>query len=94
MEQVYQITLLPGAQSFACKSTQFVLDAMVQSRSGPIFQCCFGGGCGVCKMRLVSGTVEQVKPMSRAHVSPAEEQDGILLLCCVQPRSHLVITKV
>lgn len=94
MEQVYQITTQGSEKSFSCKSTQFVLDAMIKSRLGPVHHGCYGGGCGVCKMRVVSGSIQIVKPMSRAHISPLEEEQGIVLLCCIQPRSNLVITRV
>jgi ferredoxin len=44
-------------------------------------------------MRVETGAYEKVKPMSRAHVSEADEKEGIVLLCCIQPRDHLTISK-
>jgi hypothetical protein len=32
--------------------------------------------------------------MSAAHVSESDLKQGIVLLCCVQPRSDLVIARV
>jgi hypothetical protein len=32
--------------------------------------------------------------MSAAHVSGADKKEGIVLICCVQPRSDLVIARV
>jgi hypothetical protein len=32
------------------------------------------------------------KPMSAAPVSEKEKKEGVVLLCCVQPRSDLVVT--
>jgi hypothetical protein len=32
--------------------------------------------------------------MSRAHVSKTDLEQGIVLLCCVQPRSDMTIARV
>ena len=47
----------------------------------------------MCKMRVDSGEYRKVKRMSRAHVSAADEDDGIALLCCIQPRSGMVVSQ-
>lgn len=52
---------------------------------------CRGGGCGVCRVHIVSGDYES-KKMSRAHISEADEKKGVVLACRVIPRSDLVIT--
>ena len=69
-----------------------MLAAMLRSRSGRIKQGCFGGGCGVCRMKIAKGEYEKIKRMSRAHVSQADEEAGVVLLCCVQPRGDLEIS--
>lgn len=51
---------------------------------------CRGGGCGVCKVRLAAGEVV-CEPMSRDHVSVAEESLGFLLACRAKPLSDLVL---
>ena len=51
---------------------------------------CRGGGCGVCRVRILSGEYE-TRPMSRAHVSAADEARGYALACCVLPLSDLVV---
>ena len=68
-----------------------VLHAMIRHRRGPVGYGCCGGGCGVCKARIVSGDVNAFKPMSAAHVTGAEKKEGIALLCCIQPRSDIVV---
>jgi ferredoxin len=94
MAKQYQITVKETGKTFTCAEDQAVLRAMFHAGSGPIQHGCCGGGCGVCKMRIVSGKWEPFKPMSRAHVSEAEQKDDIVLLCCVQPRSDLIIALV
>jgi ferredoxin len=51
--------------------------------------CC--GGCGVCRARIISGDFFAFKPMSAAHVTEADKKEGLVLLCCVQPRGDMLI---
>lgn len=90
----YRITVQESGKSFFCTESQFVLDAMRHSGCGPIHHGCCGGGCGVCKMKVAGGRFEMGKRMSRAHISEQEEASGVVLLCCIQPRSDLVLQSV
>jgi ferredoxin len=54
---------------------------------------CRGGGCGVCKIEVVSGTYV-IGKMSRVHVSLEDEARGIVLACQVRPRSDLVVRPI
>jgi ferredoxin len=91
MGQRFTVTVKETGNSFSCDEDQAVLAAMIHSGGGPIKHGCCGGGCGVCRMKIESGKWHAFKSMSRAHVSHADEKDGIVLLCCVQPKSDLVI---
>ena len=88
--EIYSITLPDGA-CFPCRSDENVLEAMRRFGHGPIISGCFGGGCGVCAMRVISGEYVCFKPMSRAHVSVEHEQQGLALLCCIKPLSDLTL---
>jgi ferredoxin len=88
---VFQVTVKDSGQKFFCADNEAVLPAMFRSRNGPVNHGCCGGGCGVCRMRIVSGEWFAFKPMSAAHVDEADRKQGIVLLCCVQPRSDLVV---
>jgi ferredoxin len=88
---VYTVTVAGTGQSFPCAADVPVFDAMVRAR-GPVSHGCGGGGCGACRMRVVSGEYEQFKRMSRAHVTAeAQAERGEALLCCIYPRSDLVV---
>ena len=78
-------------ERFPCRADENVLLAMRRANAGPIRCGCFGGGCGACRMRVRSGTYQVFQPMSRAHVSREEEQNGFALLCCIRPTSDLVL---
>lgn len=89
--KTHQITVRGIGGQFACGEDEFVLEAMKRSGCGPIYYGCFGGGCGVCKMRVVSGEYCAEKKMSRAHTGEKEQKDGIVLICCIKPRSDLIL---
>lgn len=94
MGKYYEIKVLEMEQSFQCKENEFILEAMKRAKCGPIHYGCFGGGCGACKMRIVSGSYAIEKKMSRAHVTEMEQENGIALICCVKPRGNLIIARI
>jgi ferredoxin len=51
---------------------------------------CRNGGCGVCRVRVLSGRVRAEK-MSARHISPADREAGYALACRIYPESDLVI---
>ncbi|MDR1766167.1 MAG: 2Fe-2S iron-sulfur cluster binding domain-containing protein [Lachnospiraceae bacterium] len=87
----FLVTVEDARVTFPCKEDEFVMGAMLHAGKGPVRYGCCGGGCGICKMRVVSGDYEVVKPMSRAHISEAQEADGLVLTCCVKPRGDLTL---
>lgn len=91
----FSITLLPGASRFRCDTEQNLLQALQQAGAvpdliGAIPVGCRGGGCGVCRIRVVSGDYRTGK-MSRKHISEADAAAGLLLACRVYPDSDLQI---
>jgi ferredoxin len=91
---MYSVTVEETGAVFSCADDQAVLKAMIHAGRGPIRHGCCGGGCGVCRMRIVDGKWKVFKNMSRAHVSEEDEKNGIVLLCCVQPRSNLTVARI
>jgi ferredoxin len=89
----YDVTVLETGGHFPCRRDESVLEAMFRARSEPVRCGCCGGGCGVCRMKVVSGSYSAFKAMSSAHVSEADIQSGIVLICCVRPLSDLTITR-
>lgn len=51
---------------------------------------CRRGGCGICRARVLEGDY-RVTPMSRAHVSEAEEAEGVVLSCAIYAQTDLTL---
>nr|WP_275941904.1 2Fe-2S iron-sulfur cluster-binding protein [Pseudomonas lactis] len=51
---------------------------------------CRGGGCGLCKIKVLQGEY-QTKRMSRAHISEEEQALGFALACRLTPLSDLIV---
>lgn len=90
---MHNITITDNGEEFACSGAKNLLAGMVSLGRKGIPVGCRGGGCGVCKVRVVSGQYSR-QVMSRAHVSVAEEAEGYALACRMSPSSDLEITVV
>lgn len=86
----HRITVMDSDSEFVCSEENTLLVGMEQQLSKALSVGCRGGGCGVCKIRILSGTYLS-KRMSRAHISEQDEQEGVVLACRVFPRSNLVV---
>lgn len=88
--QGYKIDVANRRQSFTAIKGHSLLIAMERSGTQAIKVGCRGGGCGMCKVRVVKGSYTS-KRMSRAHVSESDEQQGIVLACRIFPATDLII---
>ncbi|BAO43844.1 2Fe-2S iron-sulfur cluster-binding protein [Thiolapillus brandeum] len=86
----YQITIEDTGETYSCLEGQHLLKGMASMGKRGIPSGCHGGGCGVCKIRI-SGSREAYRtlPMSREHVTEAEEKEGIVLACRTFPLADL-----
>lgn len=89
-QATHLIKVVNRDQSFKCAEDQVLLIAMERFNANAINVGCRGGGCGVCKIRILHGDYE-CKQMSKAHISEAEQQQGFVLACRVFPRTDLEI---
>lgn len=80
-------------ESYRCRADQTLLGGMEQLGRRGIPVGCRGGGCGVCKVRIESGSVRRER-MSRCHVSAQEEAQGYVLACRAYPQSDLQVQAV
>jgi 3-phenylpropionate/trans-cinnamate dioxygenase ferredoxin reductase subunit len=72
-------------ESYACATSESLLSGMLRLGRKGIPAGCVNGGCGVCKVHVLEGHLQSLGPVSRAHVSAAEEAHGFTLACRVAP---------
>jgi CDP-4-dehydro-6-deoxyglucose reductase, E3 len=76
---VPRITLSPVGNTITCELHETVLTAILRSGASVMFGC-RGGGCGTCKMRLISGRVDHGR--CSAAVLPEEDRESGWFLSC------------
>ena len=85
----HSITLSPIGDTVVCRRDDTVLGAILRSGAKVVFGC-RGGGCGACKMRLGSGTVDHGR-CSAAVLTAGEKENGFFLSCQARALSDLTI---
>lgn len=86
----FQVFNRSTGDQFVCPQGESVLKAMelMGVRCVPVG--CRGGGCGLCKIRVLAGRYECGK-MSKVHAPPEAVQQGEVLACRIYPVSDLTI---
>ncbi len=88
---VHTITVEPTGASFRCPDTTSILLGVERSGGGQLIQVgCRSGGCGVCRVRVLSGTYT-ARRMSKAFVTDDDLADGLVLSCRAFATSDLVV---
>lgn len=80
-----QVRIAQTEDSYVCSTDESLLEGMVRLGRKGIPVGCVNGGCGVCKVRIVSGAVRALGPVSGAHVTAQERANGYTLACRVAP---------
>jgi ferredoxin len=82
------IKLTETGEEFHCNEEQTVLNAMLALGKKGIPSGCHGGGCGICKVEILSGMYHNLV-LSRAHVTEDEEKNGFVLACRMFPETDI-----
>ena len=93
MAEKFLVHIENSAETYLCASDQDLLRGMEALGRRGIPVGCRGGGCGVCKVQIISGEYEARK-MSRSYVSAEEIAQGIVLACRAFPRGEVSLTVV
>lgn len=94
MESAVHLIEIPAQHvSFLCDEQETLLSAMVRQKVPGVWLGCQGGGCGICKIRILEGSVSK-GPMCRHQVSEAEEAQGYTLACISLPRTRIALQLV
>lgn len=86
----FEVRIAGTDRVFTCGRDEKLLSAMERQGVTEVRVGCRQGGCGACRVRVLSGETETGK-MSRAHVSEPEQAAGFALSCRLYPRSDLVL---
>lgn len=78
-------------RTIECSDDEVLLEALKRENVYGLAKGCFGGGCGICKVRIQDGRYDIIKKMSRAHIKLAEQEAGYVLGCCIKLRSNVTI---
>ncbi|MDO8361897.1 MAG: 2Fe-2S iron-sulfur cluster binding domain-containing protein [Actinomycetota bacterium] len=82
----HTVTVLPEGAQFRCRPDRNVLESI----SDGVQAGCRNGGCGVCRVQVVSGAFT-AKKMSKAHVTPEDLERNIVLACRIFATDDLTI---
>ena len=85
----HKVTLCGSNKTFMVQENETILEAAVRSGVS-INYGCSSGTCGLCLARLVSGTVDEIKPREFV-ISEAEKIQGYMLSCTSAAREDVVI---
>ena len=88
-EQLF-VQIKPDGLRFECLPGETVLRAAERQALRALPIGCRGGGCGVCRIRVLRGDVITGR-MSRAHISEADLANGVALACRTIPQESLEI---
>lgn len=89
--QRYRVKLTQSSEVYECLPEESMLQGMARLGRRGIPLGCLNGGCGICKVAVVSGEWQKTGLMSRAHVSEEEEARGVVLACRAAPGSDVEI---
>lgn len=78
------IELIDTGERYGCEEEETLLAGMERLGRRGIPVGCRGGGCGVCKVRIVEGSYRALK-MSVAHVNAQDLAQNIVLACRAIP---------
>ena len=90
MAEKFLVHIENSAETYLCASDQDLLRGMEALGRRGIPVGCRGGGCGVCKVEVLSGQFT-ARPMSQDHVSREDAQAGRVLACRIYPASDLSV---
>lgn len=85
----FKTTIQPSNHSFPVGKDETILEAALE-HGYTLPYSCRNGACGVCKGKILEGSVDYGKAQAFA-LSEEEKTAGLALFCCAKPLSDLVV---
>lgn len=85
----FKTTIQPSNHSFSIGKDETILEAALE-HGYTLAYSCRNGACGVCKGKILQGSVDYGKAQAFA-LSEEEKAAGMALFCCAKPLSDLVV---
>ncbi len=85
----YQVKVVGQENIFEISSTEHILDSL--AKKGLVLApkgACHGGGCGVCKIKILKGDIKTIS-MSKKYITDEEKELGYSLACRTFANSDL-----
>ncbi|WP_084615732.1 2Fe-2S iron-sulfur cluster binding domain-containing protein [Solimonas flava] len=89
----FEVLIDGNGNAFHCATDQPVLSAMTNTNQRGIQVGCRSGGCGVCRVRVLSGRY-RLGQMSNTQAPKDQVDLGFVLACRLYPESDLRIVPV
>lgn len=85
---IFQLKMLGLDNSVNANRTEHILNSMAKGGIEIAPNGCHGGGCGVCKIKILKGDVE-TSHMSEKHITQTEREQGYVLACRAYPKTDI-----
>lgn len=86
---LHQIVIQPSGHVIKVESGKTILEAALREGFSLPYGC-RNGSCGICKGKIVQGTVDYGR-YNEESLSAEEKEGGMALFCCASPLSDLII---
>ena len=85
------LTVVPEDVTVGLKAEETILEAL--QRAGYAYRIgCRRGGCGICKVDIISGDVVYNRPLADKVLSDEERAEGVCVSCRAVPVADITIT--
>jgi len=85
---MYKLKMLGKKNFFKAINIDHILKSMEKNGIDIAPNGCYGGGCGVCKIKILHGETQTLS-MSKKYINEEEKTAGYVLACRAFPKSDI-----
>lgn len=90
-DQFITVAITDTGETYRCRTQESILESMRRLGKRGIPVGCRSGGCSVCKVQVIKGAYQQIRPMSREYIDNDDLAAGRVLACCVRPVGDITL---